>query len=127
MDETKKAAQLMLLKFMAASLKRSKICVTQPLPLVEEKAQKRLSTDDLISWKVIMKEWEKVSPEGKKEISKLLTLTSYDLIECMDMHKDLLEDAKDTADYVKDHPEFEKPESEIEDINIMDEFRDILE
>ena len=127
MDENqKKEFQDMLVKFMEMSLKHSKINVPQPLPLVEEKAKQRLSTDDLIAWKQIMREWSKVSEEGKKVISKLLVVNSYDLVECINLHKSIVDETRDTPDFVKDHPEFEKSEEEIQSESIVDDFKDIF-
>ena len=74
-----------LADFMKKMLKHSSINVPQPLPMIEEKAKTRLSTDGLISWKIILKEWEKVSAEDKKVISSLLTLNSFDLVETIDI------------------------------------------
>ena len=116
----------MLVKFMEMSLKHSKINVPQPLPLVEQKAEQRLKTDDFIAWKQIMKEWSKVSEEGKKEISKLLVLNAYDLVECINLNKVVVDETKDTPEYLKDHPEFEKPEEEIERESIMNDLDDIF-
>ena len=125
-QDPKKVAQEMFVKFMETTLKHSRICVPQPLPLVEEKAAKRLNTDDLISWKVILKEWEKVSPEGKKEISLLLTLNSYDLIECLNIKDKLADEAKDTGDYVHQHPEFGKTDEEMESQDVIGDFKSML-
>jgi len=127
MDEnSKKEAQNMLVKFMEMTLKHSKINVPQPLPLVEEKAEKRLSTDDLIAWKQIMREWSKISEEGKKVISKLLVVNAFDLVETINLHKSIVDEARDTSDYVKDHPEFEKSEEKIQSESIADDFKDIF-
>ena len=125
-DDVKRAAQEMLVKMMETALKHSKICVPQPFPLVDEKATKRLGTDDLISWKAITKEWQRVSPEGKKVISILLTLNSYDIIECLNIREPLCDEAKDTADYVRDHPEYEKSEEQIASESIVDDFKSML-
>ena len=111
-DEMKKITQ-----FMKVLLKNSSGCVPQPFEVVDKKAVKRLSTNDMISWKIISKEWDKVSAEGKKEISKLLTLNSFDVVELLDITANLLEEAKDTMDFVEKHPEYGKPK---EDISITD-------
>ena len=116
-----------LADFMKKMLKHSSINVPQPLPMIEEKAKTRLSTDGLISWKIILKEWEKVSAEDKKVISSLLTLNSFDLVETFDITNNLLEEQKDTADFVKDHPEYGKSEEEIKAGLAADDFSDILE
>lgn len=111
-DEMKKVAQ-----FMKILLKNSSGCVPQPFQIIDEKAAKRLGTDDMISWKIITKEWSKVSAEGKKEMSKLLLLNSFDTAELLDVTNDLLEDAKDTMEFVEKHPEYGKPK---EDMNLAD-------
>lgn len=116
-----------LADFMKKMLKHSSINVPQPLPMIEEKAKTRLSTDGLISWKIILKEWEKVSAEDKKVISSLLTLNSFDLVETFDITNNLLEEQKATADFVKDHPEYGRSEEEIEAGLAADDFSDILE
>ena len=72
-DEMKKVAQ-----FMKILLKNFSGCVPQPFQIIDEKAAKRLDTDDMISWKIITKEWSKVSAKGKKEMSKLLLINSFD-------------------------------------------------
>jgi hypothetical protein len=128
MDENqKKEFQGMLVKFMEMSLKHSKINVPQPLPLVEEKAEKRLSTDDLIAWKQIMREWSKVSEEGKKVISKLLVVNAYDLVETINLHRSIVDETRDTPDYVKEHPEFEKPDDEIRGESVVDDFKGLFD
>ena len=111
-DEMRKVAQ-----FMKILLKNSSGCVPQPFQMIDEKAAKRLDTDDMISWKIITKEWSKVSAKGKKEMSKLLLLNSFDTAELLDVTNDLLEDAKDTMEFVEKHPEYVKPK---EDINLAD-------
>lgn len=128
MDEnSKKEAQNMLAKFMEMTLKHSKINVPQPLPLVEEKAAKRLGTDDLISWKQIMREWSKVTPEGKKVISKLLLVNSYDIVEVLNLHRSIVDETKETPDYLKDHPEFERSDEEIQRESIADEIKGLFD
>ena len=117
-DEMKKITQ-----FMKVLLKNSSGCVPQPFEGVDKKAVKRLSTNDMISWKIISKEWDKVSAEGKKEISKLLTLNSFDVVELLDITANLLEEAKDTMDFVEKHPEYGKPK---EDISITDALSDLF-
>lgn len=117
-DEMKKITQ-----FMKILLKNSSSCVPQPFEVVDKKAVKRLSTNDMISWKIISKEWDKVSAEGKKEISKLLTLNSFDIVELSDITANLLEEAKDTMDFVEKHPEYGKPK---EDISITDALSDLF-
>ena len=77
---------------MKKMLQHSPTNVPQPLPMIEEKAKARLSTDGLISWKIMLKEWEKVSAKDKKVVSSLLTLNSFDLIETMDITGKLLEE-----------------------------------
>ena len=117
-DEMRKVAQ-----FMKILLKNSSGCVPQPFQMIDEKAAKRLSTDDMISWKIITKEWNKVSAKGKKEISKLLLLNSFDTAELLDVTNDLLEDAKDTMEFVEKHPEYGKPK---EDMNLADALSNLL-
>ena len=117
-DEMKKITQ-----FMKVLLQNSPGCVPQPFEVVDKKAVKRLSTNDMISWKIISKEWDKVSAEGKKEISKLLTLNSFDTVELLDITANLLEEAKDTMDFVEKHPEYGKPK---EDISITDALSDLF-
>lgn len=117
----------MLVNFMKKMLQHSSTNVPQPLPMIEEKAKARLSTDGLISWKIMLKEWEKVSTKDKKVISSLLTLNSFDLIETMDIAGKLLEEHKDTVDFIKDHPEYGKSEEEIKADLAKDTFFDIFE
>ena len=125
-DDARKMARNMMAGLMKKMLQHSPINVPQPLPLIEEKANARLSTDGLISWKIILKEWLKVSPKDKKVISSLLTLNSFDLIETFDVTSDLLEEQKATADYVREHPEYGKSEEEIKAGLDADVFSDIF-
>ena len=111
-DEMKKIAQ-----FMKILLKNSPGCVPQPFEIIDKKAEERLDTDDMISWKIIAKERDKISTKGKKEISKLLILNSFDTAELLDVTNSLLEEAKDTIEFVEKHPEYGKPK---EDINLAD-------
>lgn len=117
-DEMKKVAQ-----FMKILLKNSSGCIPQPFQIIDKKAEERLSTDDMISWKIITKEWNKVSAEGKKEMSKLLLLNSFDTAELLDVTNDLLEEAKDTVDFVEKHPEYGKPKK---DMNLADALSDLF-
>ena len=117
-DEMKKITQ-----FMKVLLKNSSGCVPQPFEVVDKKAVKRLSTNDMISWKIITKEWNKVSAKGKKEMSKLLTLNSFDVVELLNVTGPLLEEAKDTMEFVEKHPEYGKPK---EDMNLSDALSDLL-
>ena len=127
-DKSKKNEGRQILEnFMKKMLKHSSINVPQPLPLIEEKAKARLSTNGLISWKIILKEWEKCSVEDKKVISSLLTLNSFNLIETFDITSSLLEEQKDTADFVKDHPEYGRSEEEVRASLEADNFFDIFE
>ena len=127
-DKSKKNdGRQMLSNLMKRMLKHSSINVPQPLPLIEEKAKTRLSTDGFISWKIILKEWEKVSIEDKKVISSLLLVNSYNLIETFDITSSLLEEQKDTADFVKDHPEYGRSEEEVRASLEADNFLDIFE
>lgn len=127
-DKSKKNEGRQILEnFMKKMLKHSSINVPQPLPLIEEKAKARLSTNGLISWKIILKEWEKCSVEDKKVISSLLTLNSHDLIETFDITSNLLEEQKATVDFIKNHPEYGKSEEEIKASLEADNFFDIFE
>lgn len=126
-SSNKNEERRMLVNFMKKMLQHSPTNVPQPLPMIEEKAKARLSTDGLISWKIILKEWEKVSTKDKKVISSLLTLNSFDLIETMDITGKLLEEHKDTIDFIKDHPEYGKSEEEIKADLAKDTFFDIFE
>lgn len=117
-NEMKKITQ-----FMKILLKNSPGCVPQPFQLIDKKAEKRLDTDDMISWKIITKEWNKVSAKGKKEMSKLLTLNSFDAVELLDVTSSLLEEAKDTMEFIEEHPEYGKPK---EDMNLSDALSDLL-
>ena len=126
-SSNKNEERRMLVNFMKKMLQHSPTNVPQPLPMIEEKAKARLSTDGLISWKIMLKEWEKVSAKDKKVISSLLTLNSFDLIETMDITGKLLEEHKDTIDFIKDHPEYGKSEEEIKADLAKDTFFDIFE
>lgn len=117
-DEIKKITQ-----FMKILLQNSPGCVPQPFQLIDEKAEKRLDTDDMISWKIISKEWNKVSAKGKKEMSKLLILNSFDAVELLDVTGPFLEEAKDTMEFVEKHPEYGKPK---EDMNLSDALSDLF-
>ena len=111
MEEKSKARDIML-KLMETFLETAPHNVPQPLPLVREKAQNRLNSDDLISWELILKEWQKVSEEGKKEISKLLVLNSYNITESINLPKELAIETKDTVNFVAAHPEYGKFQDE---------------
>ena len=104
-------------QFMKVLLQNSPGCVPQPFEVIDKKAEERLDTDDMISWKIIAKEWDKISTKGKKEISKLLILNSFDTAELLDVTNSLLEEAKDTIEFVEKHPEYGKPK---EDMNLAD-------
>ena len=126
-DASRKSEERKILAgLMKRMLQHSPINVPQPLPLIEEKASIRLSTDGLISWKIMLKEWEKVSAEDRKVISSLLTLNSFDLIETFDITSSLLEEHKATADFVREHPEYGKSEEEIKASLAADNFSDIF-
>ena len=127
MDENeKKAGKAMMAKLMLHMLKHSSANVPQPLPMIEGKAKQRLSTDGLISWKIMLKEWEKVSAKDRKVISSLLTLNSFDLIETFDITSNLLDEQKATADFVRDHPEYGKSEEEIKAGLAAESFSDLF-
>ena len=126
-DASKKSEERKLLaSFMKRMLQHSPINVPQPLPLIEEKASIRLSTDGFISWKIMLKEWEKVSTKDKKTISSLLTLNSFDLIETFDITSTLLDEHKATADFVREHPEYGKSEEEIKAGLAAESFSDLF-
>lgn len=127
MNDEKKIAQKMLLKFMEISVKHSKTNVPQPIPLVEKKAQERLSDDGFISFKLIIKEFEKVSVDERKTISKLLFIASHDLMETLNCHNDLMEDHKDTPDFVNEHLEYGRPDNEIDQDSIMEELKKLFD
>ena len=126
-ESKKNEGRQILENFMKKMLKHSSINVPQPLPLIEEKAKDRLSTNGLISWKIILKEWEKCPAEDRKVISNLLTLNSFDLIETFDITSNLLEEQKATADFIKNHPEYGKSEEEVRTSLEADNFFDIFE
>lgn len=126
-DASKKNEGKKLLEgLMKRLIRYSSANVPQPLPVIEEKAENRLSTDGLISWKIILKEWEKVSAKDKKVISSLLTLNSFDIMETFDMTSNLLEEQKDTAYFIQNHPEYGKSEEDINTAIAADDFSDIL-
>lgn len=127
MNDKKQEAQQMVLKFMEMTLKYSKTNVPQPMPLIEKKAQERLSDDGIISFKLIIKEFEKVPMEERKKISELLLLASHDIIETMHCNSNLIDDHKDTIDFVNEHPEYGRPEAEIDQASIMEEFKDLFD
>ena len=124
MDENqmKQMQKEFMLKMIENFLKRAPHNVPQPMPLIEEKANNRLSQDDLISWKLMLKEWQKVSEKGKKEIAKLLILNSYDIVETIDLNKKLCEETKDTVMYVANHPEYGKSKEELEAQDVVSDF-----
>jgi len=127
MDSEKMLAKKFMAKFMEMSLKHSKINVPQPMPIIEEKAERRLSTDGLISFRLILKEWEKISIGDKQVIAKLLMLNSHDIIEIIEGHGDLVEETKDTPEFVAAHPEYGKEENCLDKDSIMDEFDKLFE
>lgn len=125
-DDEKQMGRKIMAGLMKRMLQHSSINVPQPLPLIEETAKKRLTTDGLISWKIMLKEWEKVSLADKKIISKLLILNSHDLVETFDVTSDLLEDHKATAEFISQHPEYGKSKEEIKSEILTDNFEDLL-
>ena len=124
MDENqmKQLQKELMLKMMEGFLKRAPHNVPQPMPLIEEKANNRLSQDDLISWKLMLKEWQNVSNEGKKVIAKLLMLNSHDIIETINSSKLFSDETKDTVEYVHNHPEYGKSKEELKAQNIVEDF-----
>ena len=124
MDENqmKQMQKELMLKMMEGFLKRAPHNVPQPMPLIEEKAQSRLNIDDLIYWKQMLKEWQKVSEKGKKVIARLLMLNSHDIIETINLHKWFCDETKDTVEYVSNHPEYGKSEEELKAQNVVEDF-----
>lgn len=92
--------------FCKAMIKHSPANIPHPLPLIERKAKERLSTDGLISFHILMKEWKNISMEDKKIISKLLILNSHDVIESLDLFHDFAKETNDTVDFINEHPEY---------------------
>jgi hypothetical protein len=121
-DQMKQMQKELMLKMMEGLLKRAPHNVPQPMPLIEEKANNRLSQDDLISWKLMLKEWQKVSEEGKKVIAKLLMLNSHDILETIDSNKWFTNETKDTVEYVNNHPEYGKSKEELDAQNVVEDF-----
>lgn len=125
MEEEEKMKQMQkefMLKMMEGFLKRAPHNVPQPMPLIEEKANNRLSQDDLISWKLMLKEWQKVSDKGKKVIARLLMLNSHDMLETINSNKGLCDETKDTVEYVATHPEYGKSKEELNAQNVVEDF-----
>ena len=121
-DQMKQMQKEFMLKMMENLLKRAPHNVPQPMPLIEEKANNRLSQDDLISWKLMLKEWQKVSDKGKKVIARLLLLNSHDIIETINSNKWFADETKDTVEYVHNHPEYGKSEEELKAQNVVEDF-----
>jgi hypothetical protein len=111
-----------MLKMMEGFLKRAPHNVPQPMPLIEEKANNRLSQDDLISWELMLKEWQKVSNKGKKIIARLLMLNSHDILETINSNKWFANETKDTVEYVANHPEYGKSKEELKAQNTVEDF-----
>lgn len=129
-NEARKMMSSLLVKAMEHMLEKSEVNVPQPLPLLEEKAVNRLSADDYISWQILLKEWAKISPEGKKVISSLLILGSHTLLETLNITSGLLEESKDTVAYINKHPEFKREQGEKDPSNFgafMDALREGLQ
>ena len=93
-------------EFAKMMLKHSPANVPHPFPLIERKAKERLSTNGLISFYVLMKEWKNIDPEDKRIISKLLVLNSFDVVETLELTRELSEEISDTADFVSENPEY---------------------
>lgn len=121
-DEMKRMQKDLMLKLMENMLKHAPHNVPQPLPVIEEKAQNRLNADDLISWKLMLKEWQKVSAEGKKEIARLLVLNSHDIVETLEFSRGLADETKDTVQYVSNHHEWGKSKEERDAQNAIGDF-----
>ena len=124
MDE-KSMAKAFMMKVMESALKRAPHNVPQPLPVIEEKAQNRLNADDLISWKLMLKEWQKVSEEGKKTIAKLLVLNSHNVLETIDFTKGISDDLRDTVDFVTNHPEYKRQDTDFTQNPMEEIMRDL--
>ena len=122
-NEMKQMQRELIMKMMEGFLKRAPHNVPQPMPLIEEKANNRLSQDDLISWKLMLKQWQNVSNEGKKVIAKLLILNSHDIVETLNIQRAMSEDVKDTAVYVGDHPEWGRSK---EELHVQDALHDFM-
>ena len=124
MDENqmKQMQKEFMMKMMEGFLKRAPHNVPQPMPLIEEKANNRLSQDDLISWKLMLKEWQNVSAKGKKVIARLLMLNSHDIVETIDSSKWFCNETKNTVEYVSNHPEYRKSQEELEAQNVVEDF-----
>ena len=124
MDENqmKQMQKEFMMKMVENFLKRAPHNVPQPMPLIEEKANNRLSQDDLISWKLMLKEWQKVSEKGKKVIAKLLMLNSHDILETIHANKWFADETKDTVEYVSNHPEYGKSKEELNAQNVVEDF-----
>ena len=105
--------------FCKAMIKHSPANIPHPLPLIERKAKERLSTNGLISFHILMKEWKNISFEDKKIISKLLILNSYDVIESLDLFHDFAKETNDIVDFINEHPEYanQNPGSILDDLS----------
>ena len=125
-SSNKNDGRKLLSEFMKRMLKHSSTNVPQPLPLIVEKAKARLSTDGIISWNIILKEWGKISVEDRKVISNLLTLNSFNLVETFDITSNLLDEHKDTVEFVHNHPEYGRSEEEVKAGLAADSFSDIF-
>ena len=106
-------------------VKHSSHNVPHPLPLIEEKAKNRLTEDGYISFKIILKEWEKVKEQDKKVISKLLVLQSHPLADVMDATHELLEESKDVFVFLNEHPEYER--EEVNQDSLLEDLEKLLE
>jgi hypothetical protein len=101
MDKSSKLAE-----FAKLMLKHSPANIPHPFPLIEKKAKERLSTNGLISFYVLMKEWKNIDLEDKRIISKLLVLNSFNVVETLELTRTLSEEVSDTADFVSENPEY---------------------
>ena len=115
MDQNELNARRMLSNLIANAmekvLEKSENNVPQPFPLIDKKAAERLSTDDYISWQLMLNEWNKISAEGKKVASRLLVLNSHTLVETLNITKPIMEEGKDTIDFLREHPEYKKEDA----------------
>lgn len=116
--------QKFMAQFCKMMIKHSPGNIPHPMQLIEQKAERRLSTDGLISFHIMMKEWEKVNPEDKKEIAKLLILNSHDVVEAIDVSHEMCEESKDVIDFLNEHPEYQREGSHT---GLMEELENLFD
>jgi hypothetical protein len=125
MDDMKRKAKEMMLQFLEMALEGSSVNVPQPMPIIEKKAKERLDTDGIIAFQMMLREWNKLSSKNKKIISKLLLLNAYNIIETMNIGKELVEEVRDTASFVDEYPEYGKQATDPS--SIAKKFTDLFE